>query len=202
MSISVRSLAAADAAMLAHVAPDAFDDPIVPASAKKFLEDPNAFLVVAVDEEKDNLIIGFASAMIYLHPDKSAPEMVILEVGVDDAYQRKGAGKEIMNVMLATVTERTREIGIRRALGAKRQHIVSQFLVETVVLSIGGGALGVLLGLTIPAVIEHFTKMKTIVTPLAPLVAFTISAGIGVLFGLYPAWRAADMDPVEALRHE
>ena len=111
-------------------------------------------------------------------------------------------GIGIMNVMLATVTERTREIGIRRALGAKRQHIVSQFLVETIVLSVGGGALGVVLGLIIPAVIQRFTDMQTIVTPLAPFVAFTISAGIGVVFGLYPAWRAARMDPVEALRHE
>ncbi len=111
-------------------------------------------------------------------------------------------GIGIMNVMLATVTERTREIGIRRALGAKRKHIVSQFLVECVVLSVGGGAVGVLLGLAIPIAVEHFAGMRTVVTPLAPILAFCISAGVGVLFGLYPAWRAATMDPVEALRHE
>jgi putative ABC transport system permease protein len=111
-------------------------------------------------------------------------------------------GIGIMNVMLATVTERTREIGIRRALGAKRRHIVAQFLVETVVLSVGGGILGILLGLSIPLAVEHFAKMRTIVTPAAPVIAFAISAGIGIVFGLYPAWRAANMDPVEALRHE
>jgi putative ABC transport system permease protein len=111
-------------------------------------------------------------------------------------------GIGIMNVMLATVTERTREIGIRRALGAKRRHIVTQFLVETIVLSAGGGILGIALGLSIPQAVEHFAKMPTIVTPAAPLLAFAISAGIGVIFGLYPAWRAAHMDPVEALRHE
>jgi putative ABC transport system permease protein len=111
-------------------------------------------------------------------------------------------GIGIMNVMLATVTERTREIGIRRALGAKRRHIVTQFLVETIVLSVGGGLLGIALGLSIPQAVEHFAKMPTIVTPAAPLLAFAISAGIGVVFGLYPAWRAAHMDPVEALRHE
>ena len=111
-------------------------------------------------------------------------------------------GIGIMNVMLATVTERTREIGIRRALGAKRRHIVTQFLVETVVLSIGGGAMGVALGLAIPILVEEFADLRTIVTPLAPILAFTISAAIGVVFGLYPAWRAARMDPVEALRHE
>ena len=111
-------------------------------------------------------------------------------------------GIGIMNVMLATVTERTREIGIRRALGAKRRHIVTQFLVETIVLSVGGGILGIALGLSIPQAVEHFAKMPTIVTPAAPILAFAISAGIGVIFGLYPAWRAAHMDPVEALRHE
>jgi len=111
-------------------------------------------------------------------------------------------GIGIMNVMLATVTERTREIGIRRALGAKRRHIVSQFLVETVVLSVGGGLLGVLFGLLGPWIVSTTTDMVTIVTPTAPLLAFLISAGIGVVFGLYPAARAAKMDPVEALRHE
>ena len=111
-------------------------------------------------------------------------------------------GIGIMNVMLATVTERTREIGIRRALGAKRRHIVTQFLVETVVLSIGGGLLGIALGLLIPVIVERTANMPTIVTPTAPILAFGISAAIGVIFGLYPAWRAANMDPVEALRHE
>ncbi|MEZ5978934.1 MAG: ABC transporter permease [Planctomycetota bacterium] len=111
-------------------------------------------------------------------------------------------GIGIMNVMLATVTERTREIGIRRALGAKRRHIVLQFLVECVVLSVVGGAMGVGLGLVIPIAVEYWADMRTIVTPLAPILAFTISAGIGVVFGIYPAWRAATMDPVEALRHE
>ncbi|MCC7012016.1 MAG: ABC transporter permease [Planctomycetes bacterium] len=111
-------------------------------------------------------------------------------------------GIGIMNVMLATVTERTREIGIRRALGAKRRHIVSQFLVECVVLSVGGGLLGVALGLAIPLIVERYAEMRTIITPSAPILAFLISAGVGVIFGLYPAWRAATMDPVEALRHE
>jgi len=111
-------------------------------------------------------------------------------------------GIGIMNVMLATVTERTREIGIRRALGAKRRHIVTQFLIETIVLSAGGGILGVALGLVIPLVVEHFADMPTIVRPFAPVLAFGISVFIGIVFGLYPAWRAANMDPVEALRHE
>jgi putative ABC transport system permease protein len=111
-------------------------------------------------------------------------------------------GIGIMNVMLATVTERTREIGVRRALGAKRHHIITQFLVETVVLSAGGGIAGVILGLAIPIGVEHFADMKTIVTVEAPMLAFGISVATGIIFGLYPAWRAANMDPVDALRHE
>ncbi len=111
-------------------------------------------------------------------------------------------GIGIMNIMLATVTERTREIGIRRALGAKRGDIVTQFLIEAVILSGAGGALGVLLGVAIPFVVTATAGMKTIITLWSPLAAFTISALVGVVFGLYPAFRAAKMDPVEALRHE
>lgn len=111
-------------------------------------------------------------------------------------------GIGIMNVMLATVTERTREIGIRRALGAKRRNIISQFLVETMVLSCCGGLMGVALGMAIPYMVEQFTELKTLVLPAHPMMAFGISALVGIVFGLYPAWRAAAMDPVEALRHE
>jgi macrolide transport system ATP-binding/permease protein len=111
-------------------------------------------------------------------------------------------GIGIMNIMLASVTERTREIGIRRALGAKRRDIVVQFLVETVLLSGVGGVIGVVVGVTIPYFVTVFTHMKTIVTFWSPMVAFTISAVVGVVFGIYPALRAAHMNPVEALRHE
>jgi putative ABC transport system permease protein len=111
-------------------------------------------------------------------------------------------GIGIMNIMLATVTERTREIGIRRALGAKRRDIITQFLVEAVMLSGAGGLFGVALGITIPLLVTWFAGMKTIITFWSPIIAFSISAIVGVVFGLYPAFRAAEMDPVEALRHE
>jgi putative ABC transport system permease protein len=111
-------------------------------------------------------------------------------------------GIGIMNIMLASVTERTREIGIRRALGATRRDVVTQFLVESMMLSGAGGLMGVLLGITIPFVVSYAAGMKTIITLWSPVVAFTISALVGVLFGIYPAMRAAEMDPVEALRHE
>jgi putative ABC transport system permease protein len=111
-------------------------------------------------------------------------------------------GIGIMNIMLATVTERTREIGIRRALGAKRRDIIMQFVVETVLLSSTGGIIGVLLGLAIPFFISYFADLVTIVRFWSPALAFSISALVGVVFGIYPAMRAANMDPVEALRHE
>ncbi len=111
-------------------------------------------------------------------------------------------GIGIMNIMLASVTERTREIGIRRALGARKRDITVQFLVETVILSGAGGIIGVALGIAIPFFITFFAGMETIITVWAPLVAFSISGCVGVIFGIYPARRAANMDPVEALRHE
>ena len=112
-------------------------------------------------------------------------------------------GIGIMNIMLATVTERTREIGIRRALGAKRRDITQQFLIETVVLSGVGGLLGITVGVLIPRLIIYFIPdQKAIVTVQSVLLAFGISVAVGILFGLYPARRAALMDPIEALRHE
>ena len=111
-------------------------------------------------------------------------------------------GIGIMNIMLATVTERTREIGIRRALGAKKKDIITQFLVETVVLSVGGGLIGVVVGVLTPLLVSQLTDMKTIVTPASVLISFGISGAVGVVFGIYPASRAAALDPIEALRHE
>tara|TARA_R110002072_G_scaffold241027_8_gene399702 strand:- start:57251 stop:58513 length:1263 start_codon:yes stop_codon:yes gene_type:complete len=111
-------------------------------------------------------------------------------------------GIGIMNVMLATVTERTREIGIRRALGAKKKHIIQQFLVEAGVLSALGGIVGVIIGIILPTVITQVFEQRTDVMPQHVALAFGISAAVGVGFGIYPAWRAANMDPVDALRHE
>jgi putative ABC transport system permease protein len=147
--------------------------------------------------------------------------MFIVFMGLIAAISLVVGGIGIMNIMLATVTERTREIGIRRALGAKRRDIVRQFLVETIALSTVGGVTGILGGLTcgpvmnacrsilektrpdivdqLPAVIRSVTP---IVVPWSLPLAFFISLTIGMVFGIYPARRAAMMDPIEALRHE
>ncbi|HCN76727.1 MAG TPA: ABC transporter ATP-binding protein [Verrucomicrobiales bacterium] len=111
-------------------------------------------------------------------------------------------GIGIMNIMLASVTERTREIGIRRAMGARQADIVLQFLVETVLLSGAGGIIGVVLGVSIPVAVEHFAGVTTVVKIWSPALAFLISVLTGIGFGIYPARRAARMNPVEALRHE
>ena len=111
-------------------------------------------------------------------------------------------GIGIMNIMLASVTERTREIGIRRALGARQADIVVQFLIETVLLAGVGGVLGVVLGMAIPIAVQEFAGVTTVIKLWSPALAFSISVLTGIAFGIYPASRAAKMNPVEALRHE
>ena len=111
-------------------------------------------------------------------------------------------GIGIMNIMLATVTERTREIGIRRALGAKRRDIATQFLVETVVLTCGGGVVGVGLGVGLAYAVSEVFGLPAIIRAWSPVLAFGVSVVVGLASGLYPARRAARLDPIEALRHE
>jgi putative ABC transport system permease protein len=113
-------------------------------------------------------------------------------------------GIGIMNISLATVTERTREIGVRRALGGKRQHIITQFLIETTCLSVAGGLAGVAGGIGLALLVDWLSSgsYPTHVTVWSVVLSFAISAGVGIVFGLYPAIVAAHKDPIEALRHD
>jgi putative ABC transport system permease protein len=111
-------------------------------------------------------------------------------------------GIGIMNVMLVSVTERTREIGIRLAIGARERDVLTQFLVEAVMMSAFGGLIGILVGLGASAAGTHFLKLAFVPSPGIVLLAFLFSAAIGIAFGYFPARRAARLDPIEALRHE
>jgi putative ABC transport system permease protein len=111
-------------------------------------------------------------------------------------------GIGIMNIMLASVTERTREIGIRRAVGATRNDVLSQFLNETVLVSVAGGLMGIVLGVIMAKAINLFAGWETVISLAGVLLSFGISAGVGIVFGLYPARKAAELDPIDALRYE
>ena len=111
-------------------------------------------------------------------------------------------GIGIMNIMLASVMERTREIGVRRAIGAKRRDVIRQFLIETTIISLAGGVLGVVVGVGLSQLIGYFAGWSTIVTTTSIFLAFFVSVAIGLVFGLYPAVRAANLDPVKALHYE
>jgi len=111
-------------------------------------------------------------------------------------------GIGIMNIMLASVAERTREVGVRRALGARRRDVAAQFLVESSLLTVAGGLLGSVLGLVGSALIQFFAGWPTAVHPLMLVSALVVALAVGIGFGFYPAWHAAGLDPVEALRQE
>ena len=111
-------------------------------------------------------------------------------------------GIGIMNIMLASVMERTREIGVRRAIGAKRRDVIRQFLIETTIISLAGGVMGVLLGVGLSQLIGYLAGWSTIITTWSVVLAFFVSVAIGLIFGLYPAARAAGLDPVKALHYE
>lgn len=138
---------------------------------------------------------------VFAAQESSARVMSIL-LGAIASVSLIVGGIGIMNIMLVSVTERTREIGLRLALGAKARDILSQFLVEAVTLSILGGVTGILFGVATSALISHFAGWNTLVSPTAIILAFVFSGLVGVFFGYYPARKAALLDPIDALRYE
>jgi len=111
-------------------------------------------------------------------------------------------GIGIMNIMLANILERTKEIGIRRAVGATRRDVLSQFMFEAIIISIIGGIIGIIVGYIMTSLISRYAEWNTIISPTAVILAFIVSVATGLLFGIYPAKQAADKDPIESLRYE
>jgi len=138
---------------------------------------------------------------VFQAQETSARVMSILLAAIASVSLIVG-GIGIMNIMLVSVSERTREIGLRQAVGAKTRDILSQFLIEAVTLSILGGAIGIVLGIAASVLISYFARWSTVISLGSIVVAFLFSALVGVSFGFYPARKAAYMDPIEALRYE
>lgn len=181
----------------------------------------SAYLEVYGNPDKDVKVQGDAfSAYMTKYKDKKegfyigesaeAQQKIINQVlgvlsvaiGAIAAISLLVGGIGIMNIMLVSVTERTREIGIRKALGAKTRDILSQFLIEAVILSAIGGIIGTFAGIGFAAIGMKIAGVKTVIQPLVILLAVAFSAGVGLFFGIFPARRAANLDPIEALRYE
>ncbi|HBQ28109.1 MAG TPA: ABC transporter permease, partial [Desulfotomaculum sp.] len=128
--------------------------------------------------------------------------IITLIIGAVAGISLLVGGIGVMNIMLVSVTERTREIGIRLALGARRKDILKQFLIEAIVLCLAGGLLGIIIGAGGSMLVARLAKWPPLISFGTVLIAFAFSAAIGIFFGLYPAGRAAKMNPIEALRQE
>ncbi len=151
------------------------------------------------DQEDDFTIRDLSE--VFAAQEESARTMAFL-LGAIASVSLLVGGIGIMNIMLVSVTERTREIGIRMAVGAKSRDILAQFLVEAVTLSSLGGVIGIALGVGGAKLIALFAQWATLISPGAIVLAFLFSAGVGIFFGYYPARKAAHLDPIEALRYE
>jgi putative ABC transport system permease protein len=156
-------------------------------------------LNVSHGEAKDFTIVSPAELLAEQRRTQRIFEMVMVAIA---SISLLVGGIGIMNIMLASVMERTREIGVRRAIGAKRRDVIRQFLIETTIISLAGGVLGVIVGVGLSQLIGYFAGWSTIVTTTSILLAFFVSVAIGLVFGLYPAVRAASLDPVKALHYE
>ncbi|NRT74796.1 ABC transporter permease [Clostridium beijerinckii] len=169
--------------------------------SKKFVEDIKKYIDKLYKNNKNwtlsvfnmqNEIEGFTSQLAGMSMGVSAIAAIALLVG----------GIGVMNIMLVSVTERTREIGTRKALGAKKSHIRMQFITESVIICSIGGIIGVILGIGMAAIACHYLKSPMLISIPTIIISFTFSMAIGVFFGYYPAKKAASLDPIEALRYE
>ena len=167
----------------------------VPAAASLL----RGLLTVAHRETPDFTIVSPAELLAEQRRTQRIFEMVMVAIA---SISLLVGGIGIMNIMLASVMERTREIGVRRAIGARKRDVIRQFLIETTIISLAGGVIGVIVGVGLSQLIGYLAGWSTIVTTTSIALAFVVSVGIGLVFGLYPAARAANLDPVKALHYE
>lgn len=195
-------------------------------TAQQYLEDElylSSINVSAADEESMDVLEEQIINLLLKRHNISSPELADFSImnqadivatatevtqtftiflGAVAAISLLVGGIGIMNMMLTTVTERTREIGLRKAIGAKESDINRQFLLEAVILTFIGGLIGIILGFVIAKVVSNFAGYPTSITLSSIVLAFGVATGIGIVFGYYPAWRAAKLDPIQALRYE
>ena len=153
---------------------------------------------------RHNLVEDFEVIVpeLLLEQERSTKRIFNIVLGVIASISLLVGGIGIMNIMLASVLERTKEIGIRRSVGAKQKDIMLQFLIEAVTISLTGGIIGIILGVSGSIIIEFVTDIKTIITPFSVLISFFVSISVGLIFGITPARKASLQDPIELLRYE
>jgi putative ABC transport system permease protein len=167
--------------------------------------------ITSILEQRHNITNGeddftISSQQETINTLKESTQVWVILLGAIAGISLLVGGIGIMNIMLVSVTERTREIGIRKALGAKRRDILLQFLIEAALMSLIGGAIGVLVGWGISTLLSGMslggTTIETVMSVNIPILAVSVAAAVGIVFGLYPAYRAARLNPIEALRYE
>ncbi len=154
---------------------------------------------IPINKEPDFHIRNQAEFMETLEESNQTFTNLILGIAVVSLVV---GGIGIMNIMLVSVTERTKEIGLRKAVGAQRVDILAQFLVESTTLALVGGSIGILVGIGGADLVTSFWEWRTLVSPMYGIISFVVSALVGIFFGAYPAWKAAKLHPIDALRHE
>jgi putative ABC transport system permease protein len=150
--------------------------------------------------EKDNFGVSSQDSLLDIYNQLTGATYLVLTAVSAVALMIGGIG--VMNIMLVSVTERTKEIGIRKAVGATKSSILSQFLIEAVVLTGIGGLIGLIIGEIVSLLVNAYSPLPAFVPWWAIAIGIGMSAAVGIVFGLYPAWKAAALDPIEALRYE
>lgn len=184
---------------LSSISIQANDDKLIQAAETEVTELLRKQHEIPINKELDFHIRNQAEFMETLEESNQTFTNLILGIAVVSLVV---GGIGIMNIMLVSVTERTKEIGLRKAVGAQRSDILAQFLVESTSLALVGGIIGIGVGIAGAELVTSFWEWRTLVSPMYGMVSFVVSALVGIFFGAYPAWKAAKLHPIDALRHE